>query len=203
MDRSVYFEFEKEQTRKFIIKLIIYTILTVVITYILYQLWIEYRRVIDENKILQQRSTVKPDDQSNIAVNINKNTERPLIDIWKEYDYKTMYDPLVAPRRRDDYNTPIIPIPTRGYPASFKKVGLLVDKTADNDDKYKILLLIGRNKYLNSNVFEYYASDKASNGIKFDLSNTRELLTDDTVTISELNKTYTVTMDKLLSYEYY
>jgi hypothetical protein len=66
----------------------------------------------------------------------------------RDYDYRTLNDPLVAPRRRDDYNLPVIPYPSRGFPPPFKKVGLLIDNSSSENDKYKILLLMGRNKYV-------------------------------------------------------
>ncbi len=121
----------------------------------------------------------------------------------RTYDYSTLYDPLVAPRRRDDYNLPFPAISTRGYSAPYKKVGYLIDKNAENKDKYKILLLMGRQKYPNSTIYQYYATEKAlPSGLKFELDRTQEFQSDDTVTISNLGKTYTVAVDKLLDYEY-
>jgi hypothetical protein len=145
-------------------------------------------------------------DKKKIIVNIEKNkTEKiPTIgEIMRKYDYRTLNDPLVAPRRRDDYNLPVLPIPTRGFPSAFKKVGLLIDKNANNDEKYKILLLMGRNKYPNSTSYEYYAVENDKNSVlKFDINKTRELQTGDHVEIHEINKKYTVVIDKILGYEY-
>lgn len=125
-------------------------------------------------------------------------------ELMRKYDYETLENPLVPPLKRDDFNIPVIPIATRGYPTAFKKMGLLVDKTADNSDKYKFLILIGRQKYPSSNWYEYYATENNVNGyVKFDLSNVkRELFTDDVVRINELGKEYVVVLDRNLGYEY-
>ncbi len=123
--------------------------------------------------------------------------------LLREYDYRTLNDPLVAPRRRDDYNLPVLPYPTRGYPAPYKKVGILIDKTAHDNDKYKILLLMGRNTHPNSTAYDYYAVENDKNSaLKFDINKTREMQSGDVVKIEELNKTYTVVIDKVLGYEY-
>jgi Family of unknown function (DUF5755) len=131
--------------------------------------------------------------------------ERTPFDLWREYDYRSLNDPLVAPRRRDDFNLPVLPFPSRGYPAPYKKVGLLIDKGAHDNDRYKILLLMGRNTHPGSYVFEYYAVENDKNSaLKFDVCKhgKYELQTDDKIRISELDRTYTVVMDKILGYEY-
>jgi hypothetical protein len=126
--------------------------------------------------------------------------------IQREYDYRTLNDPLTAPRRRDDYNfvPPLIPYPTRGGPSDYRKVGTLIDKTADNDSKYKFLFIYGRQKWRGSSYYEYYVttSDKDEN-LKFDLPKVRtELLGGESVTVDELSKTYDVTIDKTLDIMY-
>jgi hypothetical protein len=110
---------------------------------------------------------------------------------------------LVAPKRRDDSNLPVLPLPTRGYPTGFKKMGMLINKSLSNDDKYKILLLMGRQTYPNSNTYEYYAiEDKLDTGAKFVLDKTREIQTDDVVNVKDLGIDYTVVIDKMLGYSY-
>jgi hypothetical protein len=150
---------------------------------------------------------IQESENKEITVNINKDEKiqsQPSIgEIMRNYDYRTLNDPLVAPRRRDDYNLPVLPIPSRGFPSAFKKVGLLIDKDAKNTDKYKILLLMGRNKFPNSTSYEYYVVENDKNSsLKFDINRTRELQTDDVIEIHELNKKYNVVMDKMLGYEY-
>jgi len=125
----------------------------------------------------------------------------------REYDYQTLNNPLVAPRKRHDFEIPTVSIPTRGIVGSYKKLGILTDKTADNNDKYKFLFLMGRQKYPNSSYFDYYVTEKDSHGngvLKFNIPNIhKELYTGDTITIPELgDKIYTLTEDKQLEYEY-
>jgi hypothetical protein len=124
----------------------------------------------------------------------------------QNYDIQTLTNPLVPPLKRDDYTIPVIPVFTRGYPGSYKKMGTLIDHTAQNTDPYKFLFLIGRQKYIGSNIFDYYVTEKGSEGngtLKFDLPHlTRELFPGDKIMIHQLNKEYTVTIDKSLGYEY-
>jgi len=127
-------------------------------------------------------------------------------DPFRDYDYRTLADPLVPPYKRDDYNIPIMPLPTRGYPSSYKKMGTLLDKTADNNDSYRFLFLIGRQKYPGADIYDYYATEKGSEGngaLKFDLPHLRkELYTGDTVHIKQLNKDYEITVDRNLGFDY-
>lgn len=149
-------------------------------------------------------------DHQNITIDIKQNESNgPYIDPLREYDYRALNDPLVPPYKRDDYTipppVPLLSYPTRGYPSSFKKVGVLIDQDAENNDKYKFLLLMGRQKYVGSNYYDYYVTENdPGSALKFVLKDrNRELFTDDTVVISELNKTYVVKIDKTLGYEYY
>ena len=62
---------------------------------------------------------------------------------------------------------------------------------------------MGRNKFANSNVYEYFAVDSNMNSMaKFDIEQTRELFTGDKVYIKELSKNYDVTIDKQLDFSY-
>ncbi len=126
---------------------------------------------------------------------------------FREYDYRTFYDPLVPPLKRDDYNEFMEFVPsvyTRGYPTGYKKMGMLIDEAASNTDPYKFMILVGRLKYPRGTVYEYYATENKPDGVlKFDLHQiNRELLTDDTVNISELGKTYKVKIDRTLGFDY-
>ena len=132
--------------------------------------------------------------------------------ILREYDYRTYNDPLTPPYKRDDYMVPahiVDPINfgmyTRGVPPVFKKMGYLVDDNA-TDNKYKFLTLMGRQKYYNSNQYEYYiVSTDRNENIKFDLGKKyrKELYSGDKVKVPQLNDTeYTVNIDKNLDYEY-
>ena len=126
--------------------------------------------------------------------------------IIRDYDYRALADPLVPPLKRDDYNMPFPSISTRGFPTAYKKMGTLIDKSAPNDDPYKFMFLIGRQKYSGADVYDYYVTEKGSDGngaLKFDLPNLRkEVYTGDKLKIDELNKEYDVTIDRNVGYEY-
>ena len=125
------------------------------------------------------------------------------------YDYSAYLDPLTPPYRRDEYNTPMVGLPTRGYPSTYKKMGTLfsTDDTIPMTDPYKIMFLMGRETYPTSNSYEYYVVEKDSESgvLKFDLScnkSTKLYNDDDIITIKELNRTYKVKMDKLDQFMY-
>ena len=135
-----------------------------------------------------------------------------LYGVLRNYDYKTYNDPLTPPFKRDDYMIPAHVVDpnrfglyTRGGPTAFKKMGMLDDPSGNPGDSYKFLTLMGRQKYYNSTQYEYYVvSTNRDENIKFNLDNNkRELFTGDSVTVSQLNnKSYNVTIDKNLDYEY-
>jgi hypothetical protein len=128
----------------------------------------------------------------------------PSISPLREYDYRNLNDTLVAPKKRDDYTIPVIPIPTRGWPSAYSKKGTLIDHKADNSDPYKFLFLIGRQKYPSSDWYDYYVTETNSDGrLKFDVHHThKELFSGDKITIPELNKTYECHIDHNFNYEY-
>lgn len=135
-----------------------------------------------------------------------------LYGVLRNYDYKTYNDDLTPPRKRDDYMIPAhvvdpyrFGIYTRGGPTAFKRMGYLNDPSANAGEPYKFLTLMGRQKYYNSTQYEYYVvSTNKDENLKFELDNyKRELFSDDQVTIPQLNnKTYKVSIDKELDYEY-
>ena len=155
-------------------------------------------------------ASIDPDRTRNININLNQTEMRtpmapPLADPISNFDYRTLNDPLMPPRKRDDWQVPLPAVPTRGYPGSFHKMGYLINTTAENTDKFKFLLLMGRQKYPGSNWYDYYVVENNSDSsLKFDVHDKhRELMTDDTLAITELGNTYTVKLDKTLGYEYY
>jgi hypothetical protein len=168
----------------------------------------QQKNQIDTQQISQEQQNTKDNTTKKISLNINNQNQDKIpppnpINILREYDYRALNDPLVAPRRRDDYNLPVLPFPTRGFPAPYKKVGILIDKSANDNDRYKILLLMGRNTHPSSTVYDYYAVENDKNSsLKFDVNKTREMQTGDKVKIHELEKEYTVVMDRILGYEY-
>lgn len=167
----------------------------------------------NNNIIIQQ-----PNSEIQKEVIIEKNYPPPerrvvnTLPILREYDYKTFNDPLTPPYKRDDYMIPahiVDPVNfgmyTRGVPPVFKKMGYLIDESASNDDKYKILNLMGRQKFYNSNIYQYYVvSSNRDDNIKFDLGKKyrNELYTGDKVRIHQLNKDYVVHIDKNLDFDY-
>jgi hypothetical protein len=126
----------------------------------------------------------------------------------KDYDRRTIDDPLTPPFKRDDYMIPaqivrpdIYGAYTRGAPGVFKKMGYLKNDAAD----YKFLTLMGRQKYMGSTQYEYYVtSTNRDDSIKFYIDNIkRELYDGDKVTIKQLgNQEYDVIIDKNLDLDY-
>lgn len=153
-------------------------------------------------------------NQQPIVVNVHQDDELrvPVIPPARLYDYKTFNDPLVPPYKRDDYDVffppgavdKYHPIATRGYPTAFKKMGLLNDQSSPNDDKYKFMVIMGRQTYPNSNYYDYYVTEnKEESSLKFDLKDLHKELNDgDTITIPDLGKTYTVKLDRNLGFRY-
>jgi hypothetical protein len=166
---------------------------------------------VNNNVIVQENANQNTNQNTkNINIDINKQNDNvsqiPTIgDIMRDYDYRALTDPLVPPYKRDDFTIPLPSFPTRGYPTAFKKVGYLVDKDADNNDKYKFMLLMGRQKYPGGNYYNYYVTENnTDSALKFDLHHRHnEILSGDHVELKELNKKYTAKIDKTLGYEYY
>lgn len=152
------------------------------------------------------------EQRQKINVDVNQTNEQDLGFIpppdpfapLRDYDYRALNDPLVPPLKRDDYNITVYPIATRGYPSGYKKIGLLIDQNADNQDRYKFLILVGRQKYPGSTQYDYFVTEnKHDSALKFELRHIhKELYTDDEVEVKELDKTYKVKIDRSLGFEY-
>ena len=145
----------------------------------------------------------------NIIIDVNQPSLAPpiqpsLMDIARDYDYRTFADPLVPPYKRDDYQIPLPSMPTRGYPSSFKKMGTLIDEDAPNDDPYKFMILVGRQKYPGSNWYDYYVTENRTDSpLKFDIQNIhKEFMSDDELKVKELKKTYKINIDRNLGFDY-
>lgn len=151
-------------------------------------------------------STHSPvDDTKHVVVNVT--TPQQHTNPLRDYDYRTLLDPLVPPYKRDDYMTQhpgILPISTRGSIGVFKKIGLLIDDHAANSDPYKFMILMGRLKYQGSNYYDYYVTEnKPDSALKFDFPDIhKEFTSGDSLHISELGKTYTVKIDRTLGFDY-
>jgi len=200
---------------------ILYIILLIIIVYFFYNMNNKYNNIILQQNEMQK--TIIESEQGHehehehyiesgpnkkqIHVNVNSqpNVEPRLrnpIEIARDYDYRALNDPLVAPLKRDDYNMPVLPIPTQGVPGSYRKMGMLIDEKAHNNDRFKVLILMGRLQHPNSYRYDYYAVESENSSVKFLIDRTIELQTDDKVHIYELNKKYRVTIDPNLGYSY-
>lgn len=127
----------------------------------------------------------------------------PPIDPVRSYDYRKLYDPLEDPTTRVDryllgpleYRR-MFNYPTQGYPDTYRWLGILIC-TDDDVPKNKIIKLFGRQKYPNSNDYQYYTMlNMDHDQIKVHIHRRKELYDDDIVNISELGKTYKVQLNK-------
>jgi len=192
-------------------------ILLVIVVFFIYVYYNNKNNNNNKNIVIQENTQQSNQDIQKEVI-IEKNYPLPerrvvnTLPILREYDYKTYHDPLTPPYKRDDYMIPahiVDPVNfgmyTRGVPPVFKKMGYLIDESSSNEDKYKILNLMGRQKHYNSNIYQYYVvSSNRDDNIKFDLGKKyrNELNTGDKVKIHQLNKDYIVHIDKDLDYEY-
>ena len=128
----------------------------------------------------------------------------------RDYDRRNIADPLTPPFKRDDYQIPsnvmrpdLYGVYSRGAPGVFMKHGYV--KTDDAGADYKILTLMGRQKYQGSTQYEYYViSTNRDDTIKFYIDGVKKELYDgDKVKVKQLgNIDYTVYIDKDLQLEY-
>jgi len=116
------------------------------------------------------------------------------VDNVVDFDYRNIYDPLTAPTYRPpryeiDYHFPE-PMYTRGYPDNFNLFGYLMNP----DNKDDILKLFGRQKYPNSDSYEFYATKTNGHDIvKMDLKDyKKELFDNDAVYVPMMHTTYNV-----------
>jgi hypothetical protein len=143
-------------------------------------------------------------DQPNIIIAPQPIAPIPRINPLREFDYRALNDKLTPPLRRDDWTIPVIPLPTRGFPTAYKKMGTLIQKDGADDHQQKFLILMGRQKYQGSNYYDYFVTEnKQDSYIKFPVHDLhKELFNGDEITIRELGKVYIVHVDKELGYEY-
>ena len=145
-------------------------------------------------------------NEKNINIDIINRQERPFqpmspmppmppVDPLRKFDYDSVNDEFTPPFRRsyyDDYNyrlaPGLYPTYTRGPPGRFRKVGTLVAEGVSANDKYKFLLLMGRQKYPSGDDYEYYASSSdADQRLKFYIETRgKEIHDDDIVQLPEL-----------------
>ena len=102
--------------------------------------------IIQQKPICLLHSCQDKQEEKKIVINIEPKNEpkfvpRLVLDPRIAFDDQTLRDPLLPPRTRDDWNVPLPAISTRGYPSPYHKLGMLINSTADNSDKFKFLLL--------------------------------------------------------------
>jgi hypothetical protein len=201
----------------FIIALIVFSIIAIYYVNDLNQknesLW--YNLILEKNKTDKETKNSeknKNDKTEKVVINKDYNHKNVYPHYYPgykhSYDTRAVYDKLTPPYRRGYYDdwTPrhplLTPIPTQGYGGSFRKVGNLIDEDANNDDKYKILLLMGRQKHRNG-PFEYYATTpKHEETVKFPIKKTTKIDDGETITVEHINKNYTTKIDEQLTYDY-
>lgn len=187
------------------ISLIIVVIFIMILTIIHLYFWLQmiklhgsYNSEKNTNEIVDNNIT-QPIIQQQIPMVVPP----PPIDPVRSYDYRKLYDPLEDPTTRVDryllgpleYRR-MFNYPTQGYPDTYRWLGILIC-TDDDVPKNKIIKLFGRQKYPNSNDYQYYTMINMDHDqIKVHIHRRRELYDDDIVEISELGKKYKVQLNK-------
>lgn len=172
------------------------------------------------SSILAMILYIQNNRKNNYVTIVQNQKQKPRInfDSVREYDYDKIYDILEEPTRRvERHEIPNImlknriDIATRGYPDTYKQMGILIKTKSDkNDGNYgitenNIIRLFGRQKYPTSKFYEYYANIYSSyDQIKIPLKIRKdELYDDDIVYIKELDSKYRVQLFKFDAPRYY
>ena len=156
-----------------------------------------------EKKISDLESTI----DNNENINVSTTNPVPPINPIIEFDRRKLLDPFIDPSTRPPTSqvpTPeiasITNIATQNIYDSYHRVGLLIEENksenSTNDDN-SILELMGRLLY--HNFYQYFTSITMGNKvIKIDIKreNGQEFFNGDKVFIPELNRHYTVKVDK-------
>jgi hypothetical protein len=124
---------------------------------------------------------------------IDRQLNDPLSPPFKLPYYYNSY-PMLAPTYNDS---------NYGNYGRFRKLGTLIAQSLTATDRFKFLILIGRQKQLSKN-YEYYAITSDTNDrLKFFIDrNGREIYHNDIILIKELNISYEYKEDPTLSLEY-
>jgi hypothetical protein len=127
---------------------------------------------------------------------LNMNYQNAFLPPTYSLNTRTLNDPLYPPYKVNDYVS-MPQISTRGCPSAFKKYGFL-KATCDTSEKYKFLILMGRRSCISNSLFDYYAiENNTETYMKFDICNTKELLSGDEIYIHALNQKYIVHIDRV------
>ena len=113
--------------------------------------------------------------------------------------YRKVYDKLEEPTRKYDN---AVNVRTRGELPSFQSVGYVYRDETDplyNPDGTNRLVLYGRPDYVGADLFEYYVMD---GDIKIVLDHTKEIYTDDKITVKGLAGQFTAHVNEYQEYKY-
>lgn len=119
----------------------------------------------------------------------------PPIDPLRKFDYDAVHDNFTPPFRRSYYDefdmrlTPeLMPFHSRGPQGRFRKVGMLIAEGVSSNDKYKFLIMMGRQKYT-GREFEYFATSSDSDKhLKFYIETKGKEINDgDLIKLNELD----------------
>jgi hypothetical protein len=188
-------------------ELIFYIVIILFVGY-----WIHTQQKQPEIKYIYKDVQRQPtnDDEKQINIDIHNEPRRGppiIVDPLRDYDRRTIEDDLTPPFRRSYYDYDVRGVPglgpyySRGRPGLFRKVGTLIAQDVPATDKYKFLLLMGRQKW-SGGEYEYYAiSPDRDQKLKFFVhSKNKEITNGDTVKLHELDGyTFIFKEDKDLS----
>lgn len=154
------------------------------------------------NESISNQTTTQPIISPPAQPIIIQKTE-PETDPVTEFDVDTLSNPFIQPRRRPPRHVfnnmwPHRKMYTRGLPDTFSKIGYLIDESSNNNDSAKVIHLFGRQKYPNSNDYEYYGiAMMGDNQVKVEFDKQRKELYDgDKIMVPILNKEYEVKIHK-------
>ena len=149
--------------------------------------------------------------ENDINIDIHNKNYRDPIDPLRKFDYDAIEDNFTPPFRRsyyDEHDYRVLssfPTYTRGPPGRFRKVGMLIAQgTTTTNDKYKFLIMMGRQKSHHRD-FEYFAtSSNTDQRLKFYIDTKGKDIRDgETVIVKELSGyTYIFSEDPDLSPRY-
>jgi hypothetical protein len=150
----------------------------------------------------------------NINLNVEPTRNQPplLPDPVTNIDMRNINDPLTGPIRRPTRDAigpmignPLFNIYTQGPPDSYSWLGLLTGESTSEtyDRNNKLLKLFGRQRYPNSNSWDYYVQaytgGNSGDVIKISLDKDKyrkELYDDDSVYVGELGMNYKVKLNR-------
>lgn len=137
----------------------------------------------------------------------------PTRSIMREFDYANVHNELFQPSYRPSMsvmgNMMIPPISMHGPRDPANWVGIAVNKDGTITDKNKILRVYGREKYNNSNTYEYYVllktgSGKTKSRVERKDKTKNELYTNDSIVVPILNNAeyiFTKNENNILDYD--